>query len=161
MRGHNSVLMILIRKALPADAQLISSFQVKMAMETENISLQPDVVREGVDAVVKDPVKGCYYIAQIENTIAGSLLVTYEWSDWRNGWILWIQSVYVLPEFRKTGIFKHLYNHVKQMVEQDPAMFGIRLYVDKTNNNAIKTYTRSGMNGNHYRLFEWMSSNQD
>ncbi len=153
--------MILIRKALPADANLISGFQVDMAMETENISLQPDVVREGVNAVILDPVKGCYYIAQVENTIAGCLLVTYEWSDWRNGWIFWIQSVYVLPAFRKSGVYKHLYNHIKQMVEQDPAVFGIRLYVDKTNSSAIKIYTRSGMNGNHYRLFEWMSSNQD
>ncbi len=148
--------MIIIKKAHPGNVELISLFQERMALETENLKLDPCTLRRGVSAVFSDPVKGCYYIAEIEGKIAGSLLITYEWSDWRNGMILWIQSVYVLPEYRNKGVFRHLYNHIKKMVEDDPGHHGIRLYVDRTNKRAMDVYSRYGMNGGHYRLFEWI-----
>ena len=82
--------------------------------------------------------------------------MTYEWSDWRNNTVVWIQSVYVLPGFRKRGVFNALYETVKSMVNEDPSFAGIRLYVDRTNHNAQEVYKKSGMNGDHYQVFEWM-----
>ena len=148
--------MILIRKALPADGKLISFFQEKLALETENIKLDPDVVKKGVNAVFSDSAKGCYYVAEIGGELAGSLLTTYEWSDWRNGTMLWIQSVYVLPEYRNKGVYRNLYMQIKQIVEGNPGLHGIRLYVDKTNGKAMEVYSRLGMNSEHYQLFEWI-----
>lgn len=149
--------MIIIRKALPGDSLKIAGFQVEMAKETENLDLDTAVVRKGVDAVFADKSKGSYYIAESGGFVIASLLTTYEWSDWRNGMIVWLQSVYVLPEFRKKGIFNELFMYIKQMVEADPTYFGIRLYVDNTNEQAIQVYRKCGMDGDHYRLFEWMS----
>ncbi len=150
--------MISVRKAMPDEYKVISRFQEKMAMETESLELNPVIVQKGVKAVFSDSAKGCYYIAEINGKVSGSLLTTYEWSDWRNCQILWIQSVYVLPEYRNKGVFKHLYLHIKQMVENNPAFYGIRLYVDKTNKKALQVYRNFGMNGEHYQLFEWISS---
>lgn len=147
--------MIYIRKAVPVENKLIAGFQVKMAKETENINLDLTLVEKGVNAVFKDQSKGCYYVAEVNGKIAGSLLITYEWSDWRNGCVLWIQSVYVLSEYRNRGVFKHLYLHIQKMVEDDSGLLGIRLYVDKGNYKAMQVYNRLGMNGEHYRLFEW------
>jgi ribosomal protein S18 acetylase RimI-like enzyme len=152
--------MVSIRKATPSDYKTISRFQEKMAMETENLLLDPETVQAGVKAVFSDPSKGSYYIAESQDTVAGCLLTTFEWSDWRNGWILWIQSVYVSPEYRKQGIYKMLYMHVKQLVEDFPDLKGIRLYVDKTNEGANSVYRRCGMDGEHYRLFEWLKTSQ-
>ncbi len=149
--------MIIIREALPGDSLKIAGFQVEMARETENLDLDAAVVRKGVDAVFADKSKGSYYIAESGGFVIASLLTTYEWSDWRNGMIVWLQSVYVLPEFRKKGIFNELFMYIKQMVEADPTYFGIRLYVDNTNEQAIQVYRKCGMDGDHYRLFEWMS----
>lgn len=149
--------MILIRKAFPEDCIVISGFQEKIAFETENIRLDPETVKDGVKAVFDDPARGCYYVAEIDGKIVGSLLTTYEWSDWRNGYIIWIQSVYVLPANRNKGVFKQLYLYIKQIIENNPDYRGIRLYVDKTNTTAIDVYNRMGMSDEHYRLFEWIS----
>ncbi len=146
---------VTIRKASFQDHNDIALFQEKMALETEHIRLDPSVVKEGVKAVIADFAKGCYYVAENDGEIVGCLLTTFEWSDWRNGKIIWIQSLYVLPEFRNKGIFKQLYDHVKQLVENDPNLKAIRLYVDKTNMTAINVYRKCGMNGEHYQLFEW------
>ena len=148
--------MILVREAESADCDTIAHFQEKMAMETENLELDPGIVGSGVNAVFSDPSKGKYYVAEKDKTIAGCLLTTAEWSDWRNGRIIWIQSVYVLPEWRNKGIYKKLYNHIKQLVEEDPYLKGIRLYVDKTNEKAIQIYQHCGMDDEHYKLFEWI-----
>jgi GNAT superfamily N-acetyltransferase len=148
--------MIAIRQAIAGEFWQISHFQEKVAMETENIKLDPATVQKGVKAVLSDPSKGCYYIAELNGRVAGSLLITYEWSDWRNSQILWIQSVYVLPEYRNKGVFRQLYAYIKEMVEEDINLCGIRLYVDKTNHKALQVYRSCGMNGEHYRLFEWM-----
>ena len=88
--------------------------------------------------------------------VVASLLITPEWSDWRNKTILWIQSVYVVPSYREKGVFKAVYNHILNLVSKDPAIGGIRLYVDKTNQRAQQVYARMGMNGEHYQVFEWM-----
>ncbi|MFW5793068.1 MAG: GNAT family N-acetyltransferase [Bacteroidota bacterium] len=148
--------MTTIREALPSDYKIITSFQKKMALETENLKLDTLTVQSGVRAVLSDSSKGTYYVAEIEEIITGCLMTTHEWSDWRNGWVLWIQSVYVLPEYRNKGIFASLYLHIKQLVQSRPDLMGIRLYVDKTNEKAIQVYRCSGMDGEHYQLFEWM-----
>ncbi len=152
--------MVSIREAMLSDYMIISRFQEKMAMETENLHLNPETVQAGVKAVFADPSRGSYYIAETRGAIAGCLLTTFEWSDWRNGWILWIQSVYVSPEHRKQGVFKMLYLHIKQMVEDVADFKGIRLYVDKTNEGANSVYRRCGMDAEHYRLFEWIKTSQ-
>jgi GNAT superfamily N-acetyltransferase len=146
--------MIKVRKAVPDEYILISRFQENMAMETENLNLDRVTVQKGVKAVFDDPANGCYYVAEVEGKVAGSLLITYEWSDWRNCRIIWIQSLYVLPEYRNKGIFRQLYMHIKQMVEINPDFGGIRLYVARTNLKAVEIYRRFGMDGEHYQLFE-------
>jgi GNAT superfamily N-acetyltransferase len=143
------------REAVPADASAIIDFQLAMARETEELELDRSVLTSGVHAVFADPALGRYYVAEEEGRIIGSLMITYEWSDWRNGMVWWIQSVYVIPEFRRRGIYAGLYSHVKSLVEQSTVR-GIRLYVDKRNVPAQQVYTRLGMNGEHYLVFEWM-----
>ena len=151
--------MIQIRLANEEDFETIAGFQIKMALETENFSLDKETVTLGVLNALRDPAKGKYFVAvDTENKIISSLLVTFEWSDWRNKWVLWIQSVYVLPEYRKLGIFRQMYLKVKEWAEEDDEVSGVRLYVDKTNTRAIEVYKRMGMNGEHYQLFEWMIS---
>lgn len=128
-----------------------------MAFETEELELDRGVLTSGVDAVFADPARGRYYVAEEEGRVIGSLMITYEWSDWRNGMVWWIQSVYVIPEWRRRGIYAGLYTHVRVMVEQSTVR-GIRLYVDKRNVPAQEVYTRLGMNGEHYLVFEWMKA---
>lgn len=148
--------MVHIRQSHEQDAEVVAGFQLLMAMETENLQLDKDTVIQGVLNVHRDPTKGKYLVAVAEEQIIGSLMLTYEWSDWRNNTVVWIQSVYVMPEFRQQGVFKMLYNTVKKMVTEDDAFAGIRLYVDRTNKNAQEVYAKSGMNGDHYQVFEWM-----
>jgi len=148
--------MILIREAVPDDALYIIDFQLKMAMETESLQLDYHTVTKGVHAVFEDPSKGAYYAAVENGRVVGSLLTTYEWSDWRFGTVLWIQSVYLVPEARGKGIFKKMYQHIQQLVTPQSGYRGIRLYVDKTNTCAQHVYERLGMNGDHYQLYEWM-----
>jgi ribosomal protein S18 acetylase RimI-like enzyme len=148
--------MMRIRLANDEDRFSIAGFQIKMAKETENIDLDPVRVENGVMSVFQDKHKGTYVVALVEDVVIGSLLITYEWSDWRNSMILWIQSVYVIPEYRSQGVFKMLYNYVKKIANEDKNVSGIRLYVDKTNKKAMKVYKAIGMNGDHYQVFEWM-----
>ena len=145
-----------IRNATLLDAATIADFQVAMALETEDLSLDPAVVEKGVAALFGDPSKGRYFVAEEENVVVASLMITYEWSDWRNGLVWWIQSVYVKPEFRKKGVFSQMYHHIKEQVESSANIRGLRLYVDKRNLPAQKVYTRLGMNGSHYDTYEWM-----
>jgi len=151
--------MVTIRNAQPDDAETIAYFQEQMALETENLVLDPNVIREGVNNLFNSPENGQYFVAETKDgIIAGSLLITYEWSDWRNSFVYWIQSVFVQKNFRRQGIYKALYHHVQKMAQENPEVAGIRLYVDKTNHTAQKTYANLGMNGEHYQLFEWMKS---
>ncbi|MDR2585582.1 MAG: GNAT family N-acetyltransferase [Prevotellaceae bacterium] len=148
--------MMQIRNANNQDIATIVDFQITMALETESLKLDPYVVKEGVSAVFTDPSKGCYWVAVEEGVVAASLMITYEWSDWRNGLVWWIQSVYVKPEYRKKGVYSQMYDHIKKQVERSDNIRGLRLYVDKRNVPAQKVYTRLGMNGSHYDTYEWM-----
>ena len=147
---------MLVRKAKTDDLNSILQFQLAMAKETEGIDLEHFVVKKGVAAVLEDPAKGNYYVAEIGNKVIGSLLITFEWSDWRNGTVLWIQSVYVIPEYRRKGVYSKLYEFVKQQVINDHTLKGIRLYADKSNLAAHKTYQKLGMSPDHYITFEWL-----
>lgn len=147
---------ITYRDAHPADRDDIVEFQMAMARETEDLEIDGDVLRSGVEAVFHDPSHGRYFVAEADGRVVASLLITYEWSDWRNGVVWWIQSVYVRPEQRRQRIYAGLYEHVKQIVESQSHVRGIRLYVDRRNVAAQEVYARLGMNGEHYQVFEWM-----
>ncbi|MDZ4714055.1 MAG: GNAT family N-acetyltransferase [Cytophagales bacterium] len=147
---------MIIREAKLSDIPTLVDFQLKMALETEDIQLDIQVLSQGVKRLLKDPTRGKYYVAEEGKELVGCLMTTYEWSDWRNGTILWIQSVYVMATWRGKGIYKNLYNHVRALVEEDPDLRGIRLYVDKKNEAAQLVYGALGMDGEHYTVFEWM-----
>jgi ribosomal protein S18 acetylase RimI-like enzyme len=154
---RNAMSSITVARATIDNLSDIVSFQIAMALETEGINLDEAVITSGVKAVFDDPSKGVYFIVKDGDKAIASNLITYEWSDWRNRNIWWIQSVYVRPEYRKQGVFKTLYNHLKEQVELNN-IGGLRLYVDKTNTRANEVYTRLGMDGEHYDYFEWMKS---
>jgi Acetyltransferases len=147
---------MLVREALQQDAQSIVEFQLKMARETEGLHLDAPTVQKGVAAVFEDAAKGAYYVAEAEGQVIASLMITREWSDWRHGWVWWFQSVYVLPEYRKAGVFAAMYQFIKEKVRRSDDVRGLRLYVDKRNLPAQAVYTRQGMNGSHYLTYEWM-----
>jgi len=149
-------MQVKIRTAITNDIESIVDFQLRMARETEDIVLDKPTVTKGVSAVVEDDTKGRYYVALIDKKVVGSLLTTFEWSDWRNGTILWIQSVYVLPDSRRKGVYRNLYAHIKELVKNDKKLNGIRLYADKNNLSAQKTYKTLGMSPDHYVTFEWL-----
>lgn len=146
---------LFIREARIIDAEKIIGFQKEMAMETETMKLGDETIYQGVYAVFADPHKGRYYVAEYEDEVIGSLLITYEWSDWRNSFVWWIQSVYVQPEHRRKGFFKEMYMHVKETAVQN-GVAGLRLYVETENINAQKTYEAMGMTSAHYRMYEWL-----
>lgn len=148
--------MRLTREATEADIPSLLDFQLKMALETENITLDISSLTMGVHRLFKDTTKGRYYVAEENGEVVGCLMTTYEWSDWRNGTVLWIQSVYVAKEYRGKGVYKEMYSYIRELVDNDHDLKGIRLYVDKTNLQAQKTYAQIGMNGEHYTVYEWM-----
>ncbi|MDD3299609.1 MAG: N-acetyltransferase [Bacteroidales bacterium] len=147
---------IVVRDALKSDLDEILDFQISMAKETESIDLERGVLQIGVSSVLEDSTKAKYFIADNEGEAAGMLMITTEWSDWRNGWVWWIQSVYVKPGYRKMGVYKMLYNHIKKIVGSSDELKGIRLYVDKRNVRAQQVYESLGMTGDHYTTYEWM-----
>ena len=149
--------MITIRPAIKEDSKHIISFQQKMAMETENVQLDALVLTEGVRRLFDDATKGKYYVAEENGDVIGCLMTTYEWSDWRCGNVLWIQSVYIIPSHRNKGVYKKLYEHIQALVGSGSEYMGIRLYVDKTNSAAQQVYEKLGMNGEHYQVYEWMN----
>lgn len=148
--------MITIRPAIPEDATNIIDFQQKMAMETEQVQLDTKVLTEGLRRLFEDPAKGKYYVAEDNGAVIGCLMTTFEWSEWRCGYVLWIQSVYIMSAYRGRGVFKKMYEHIQGLVTPESEYRGIRLYVDKTNAAAQKVYEKLGMNGEHYQVFEWM-----
>ncbi|MCK9451354.1 MAG: GNAT family N-acetyltransferase [Bacteroidales bacterium] len=145
-----------VRNASLPDKEVIASFQEEMALETEGLRLDAVQIRAGIVAVFQDKSKGRYFVAENDGEIIASLLITFEWSDWRNAWVYWIQSVFVKKSFRRQGVYRKMYAHIKALALADKSVGGIRLYVDKTNTNAQKTYSQLGMNGAHYQVFEWM-----
>ena len=156
----NSTVMhnLTYRTATTNDIPVIVNFQIAMAMETENLQLDREVCSAGVRQVFECTALGRYYVAEVDGRVVASLMITYEWSDWRNGLVWWIQSVYVVPEARRQGIYAGLYGHIQSLVQSDPDVRGIRLYVDRRNASAQEVYARLGMDGGHYQVFEWMKS---
>jgi GNAT superfamily N-acetyltransferase len=147
---------LIIRPAKPSEQDWLVDMQLRMAMESENLQLDRPTVTRGVAAVFDDAHKGQYYVAEAAGRPIACLLTLTEWSDWRNGNVLWIHSVYVLPEHRGQGVYRAMYEHLKQKVQADPNLKGLRLYVDRDNRPARAVYEKLGMNGEHYRLYEWM-----
>ncbi|MHC4171518.1 MAG: GNAT family N-acetyltransferase [Planctomycetota bacterium] len=148
--------MIEIRKGRLSDLKRIVELQLRMAQETEAIGLDRDVVSRGVQGVFQEPARGTYWVAEEKGELLGVLLAISEWSDWRNGTVLWIHSLYVIGQARRRGIFKKLYLNLKKQVEQSPELVGLRLYVDKTNKPAQEVYEKLGMSKEHYELYEWL-----
>jgi len=146
---------IVIRPAVPSDASAIRDFQKAMAMETENMILDHSTITRGVEAVFADSGRGRYYIAEADGKTVASLMITYEWSDWRNASVWWFQSVYVIPEYRRNGIFRQMYNFIRDEADRE-GVAGLRLYVETANVRAHKTYEAMGMNGSHYKMYEWL-----
>jgi ribosomal protein S18 acetylase RimI-like enzyme len=148
--------MISIRKSTVKDIPILAEFQQLLAAETENVKLDAAIVQKGLQALFDDPSKGVYYIAESEKEIIGCHLITYEWSDWKNGMVWWLQSVYVKAAYRKRGVFRFMYDNLVTQIRQEKGIIGLRLYVDKSNVKAQEVYRSIGMNGDHYTVFEWM-----
>jgi GNAT superfamily N-acetyltransferase len=147
-----------IRIATVNDAQNLIDFNQAMALETEGKRLETEILSSGVRAVFQDTEKGFYAVAEDENgKILGGLMTTFEWSDWRNGWFWWIQSVYVLPEARGQQIYAKLYEFVKERASRKRNVCGFRLYVEKENLIAQKVYEKCGMEATHYLMYEEMT----
>ncbi len=145
---------MIIREATVNDATTIAEFNRHLARETEQRELNEIRVLLGVTSLLKDPSKGIYFVAQEEGRLIGQLLITREWSDWRNGMFWWIQSVYVTGDFRKQGVFRALYQHVLETAQSDPGVCGLRLYVEKDNLRAREIYEGLGIDTTHYLLHE-------
>ena len=148
--------MIEVRKANLEDIPHIVEFQKQMAFETEGLYLNDQKINEGVKAVFDDLEKGFYVVSFSESQVVASMMITPEWSDWRNGYFLWIQSLYVIPSFRKQGVFRKMYKYVKQTFIESEQYLGLRLYVEENNKNAMAAYTNVGMKISHYKMFEWV-----
>ena len=149
-----TIMKITVRPATHDDIEFLVRGNKEMALETENLALHINRLRRGVHAVFDDPSRGFYLIAEINSTRAGQMMITYEWSDWRNGAFWWIQSVYTVPEFRRRGVFHALYAQAEKLSQQNGSVCGLRLYVDAHNVQAQATYRRCGMHETAYRLFE-------
>lgn len=148
--------MTLIRRATFDDIPVLVDFQQKLAQESEGVTLDQKTLTKGLTAMMADPSRGFYNVAIYNGEVAGCHMITFEWSDWRNGMVWWLQSVYVKEEYRKKGIFRAMYNNVIKTIQRDNHILGLRLYVDKTNNHAMGIYKAMGMNGDHYTVYEHM-----
>lgn len=145
---------IRIRRAYPPDLELVTGFNQAMALETEGKSLDPATLQSGVLAVLGDVSLGFYLLAETGGQVAGQLLITTEWSDWRDGYFWWIQSVYVDPGHRRQGVYRALYAHVVAASREAGNVRGIRLYVERENAVAKETYSALGMVHSHYDMYE-------
>ena len=145
---------MIIRRALSQDTVELAEFNIKMAHETEGVELIPEVITAGVKAMIDSPQMGFYLVVELDNGIQASLMITTEWSAWLNGIFWWIQSVYVRPQYRRQGLYRELYLRVKELAEQEPAVCGFRLYVERDNIAAQKVYESLGMSETEYKMFE-------
>lgn len=144
-----------IRMAHENDLEIITGFNYNLAYETEDKKLDKDILTNGVKAILLDETKGVYYVCEVDGKVVGQIMYTYEWSDWRNGTFIWVQSVYVHKDYRGKGIFKALYNKVKEICDNNEEYVGIRLYVERENYNAQKTYQKIGMSECNYYMYEY------
>jgi len=143
-----------IRAAHAGDVARLRDWAVAMALETEAKALDPGTVERGIRAVLDQPGRGVYFVAERDGEAVGTLMLTYEWSDWRNGDWWWIQSVFVAPAHRRRGVYAALYAHVKQAAEARADVCGLRLYVEHHNASAQRTYESLGMVDAGYRMYE-------
>lgn len=144
-----------IRKAEIRDLETVVKFNYNLAKETEDKELDLGILSKGVKSILTDSSKGQYYVYEVDNKVVGQIMYTYEWSDWRNGTFLWVQSVYVDADYRKKGIYKKLYHNIKNICDNDENIAGIRLYVEKENVNAKSTYKSLGMCECNYHMYEY------
>ena len=149
-----------IREATTDDLADVVRFNAAMALETEGKALDQDVLTSGVRRALGDPAKGRYFLAEIAGTVVGQLMFTLEWSDWRDGWFWWIQSVYVDRAFRRQGVFSALYRHLADLASSTPDVCGLRLYVEGDNAAARQVYDALGMSMTGYRVMEMPLSNR-
>jgi ribosomal protein S18 acetylase RimI-like enzyme len=143
-----------IRRANPNDVESLVAFNQAMALETENKVLDSKTLTSGVKGILENQARGFYLVAEDQGEIAGSLMVTFEWSDWRNANFWWVQSVYILPQYRRQGVYSQLYNEIRRLADDSDNVCGYRLYVEKDNLAAQKTYESLGMSESHYLMFE-------
>ncbi len=143
-----------IRAARADDLQVVVDFNAKLATESEQKQLDSDVLTRGVAMLLSRPELGRYFVAEADDRIIGQIMITYEWSDWRCGMFWWIQSVYVVPEFRQRGVFRSLFQHVETAAQNDGGVCGLRLYVERENEAAIATYQRMQMKPAGYHVYE-------
>lgn len=150
--------MIHIQRATVQDIDTLIDFQQRLASESEGVTLNGEVLRKGLQALFADPNKGFYFVAKEDAEVIGCHMITFEWSDWRNGMVWWIQSVYVKETHRKKGVFKMMFDNLLNILSTDPGIIGLRLYVDKSNARAMKVYEAMGMDGSHYTVYERMKN---
>jgi ribosomal protein S18 acetylase RimI-like enzyme len=145
---------IQIRDGRPEDAVVIAEFNQRMALETEDKKLDSENVTKGVKQGLQQPEKCLYFVAEAQGSVIGQAMVTYEWSDWRNGDLWWIQSVYVHPDYRRQGIFKKLFQHIETLAGENPNVRGLRLYVEEDNTTGQAVYKKLGMSHAGYHVYE-------
>lgn len=143
-----------VRRAVPADLEAVVAFNLAMALETEGKSLEPDRLRQGVKEVLDGGQRGFYLLAEMNRRVVGQLLITDEWSDWRNGYFWWVQSVYVATDCRRRGVYRALENLVRDEARRQGNVCGLRLYVDRDNHIAQQVYTSLGMSPSRYDMYE-------
>jgi ribosomal protein S18 acetylase RimI-like enzyme len=153
-RSDEDLMNISIRDATPEHAPVIADFNSRLAAETEDTSLEPDRIASGVAILLDDKAKGRYWVAEVDGKVIGQIGVTYEWSDWRNGMLWWIQSVYVHPDYRGQGVFSSLYRHVELLAQEDKGVRGLRLYVETNNARAQDVYKSLGMRKTTYQVMQ-------
>jgi GNAT superfamily N-acetyltransferase len=153
-KSSTSVESIRIRPARHEDVSLMARWAEAMAFETENKQLPAETVSRGILLALEDPARGQYFMADLAGEPVGTVMLTYEWSDWRCGWWWWIQSVYVAPEHRRKGVYRALYAHVLALAQAQEDVCGLRLYVERANIQALRTYEFLGMVDAGYRMFE-------
>ena len=144
---------ITIRPACYSDWPVIADYNTRLAWESEQKRLDPAKIEPGVQAVLNDPTKGRYFVAEADGRVVGQLMHTWEWSDWRNGQIWWLQSVYVSPEHRQQGVFRQLFEHMVALAAEE-GVLGVRLYVEDHNARAQQTYQQLGLTSAGYRVME-------
>ncbi|MDY3559309.1 GNAT family N-acetyltransferase [Gemmata sp. JC673] len=145
---------VTIRRATAHDEAVLVAFNTLIAWETEHKRLDPAVLTAGVRAVLADPARGFYTVAELNGEVVGQMMITFEWSDWRNGWFWWIQSVYVSEPARRSGVFRALYRTIERHAAADPTVIGLRLYFERDNTRAQATYRAIGMADTAYGLME-------
>ena len=145
---------IAIREARAGDAAVIADFNNRLAEETEGRSLDPNRIGPGVEAILSDRSKGRYWVAEADGEVIGQIAITYEWSDWRNGMLWYLQSVYVHKDYRRHGVYSALHAHVESLARDDSNVVGIRLYVEQENDRAQATYAGLGMEKTGYEMMQ-------